>query len=45
MPKKATGLRLSDEMLEQVTALANELGLTVSDIIRMAIKEYLKKER
>lgn len=45
MPKKATGLRLSDEMLAEVTALANELGLTVSDIIRMAIKEYLKKER
>lgn len=45
MKKKATGLRLTNEMLTQVTALANELGLTVSDIIRMAIKEYLKKER
>lgn len=45
MPKKVTGLRLSDEMLTQVTELANELGLTVSDIIRMAIKEYLEKER
>lgn len=45
MRKKATGLRLTDEMLEQVTAKAEDMGLTVSDIIRMAIKEYLKKER
>lgn len=45
MRKKATGLRLTDEMLAQVTAKAEDMGLTVSDIIRMAIKEYFKKER
>lgn len=45
MRNNVIGIRVTDEMLKRLNNIAKDMELTVSDIIRMAIKEYLKKER
>ena len=39
------GIRVTDEMLKRLNNIAKDMELTVSDIIRLALNDYLKKER
>lgn len=45
MRNNVIGIRVTDEMLKRLNNIAKDMGLTVSDIIRLALNDYLKKER
>lgn len=45
MRNNVIGIRVTDEMLKRLNNVAKDMELTVSDIIRLALNDYLKKER
>ena len=45
MRNNVIGIRVTDEMLKSLNNIAKDMELTVSDIIRLALNDYLKKER
>ena len=45
MRNNVIGIRVTDEMLKRLNNRAKDMELTVSDIIRLALNDFLKKER
>ena len=45
MRNNVIGIRVTDETLKRLNNIAKDMELTVSDIIRLALNDYLKKER
>ncbi len=45
MVKKLINIKLSEEFIEEIKSFAKKNDLTVSTLVRLALKEYMKNHK